>query len=105
MRAKNFSCVRVRVRVRATTGWGEGEGARDLLVRAGLDVDPAHVCAQQPCAVLHHDGLHLALIVLHVDLRLLADERHVDVADTVPSVDHASVGLRGPVRLGVGVSG
>ena len=32
----------------------------DLLVRAGLDVDAAHVCAQQPRAILHHDGLDLA---------------------------------------------
>ena len=90
---ETFSCVRVRVSVRASKGWGEAEGARDLLVRAGLDVDPSHVCAQQPRTVLHHDRLHLALVVLHVDLRPLGDERHVDVADTVASVDHAFVGL------------
>mmetsp|Transcript_38697 Transcript_38697/g.121941 ORF Transcript_38697/g.121941 Transcript_38697/m.121941 type:complete len:249 (+) Transcript_38697:69-815(+) len=65
----------------------------DELVRARLDVHAAERDPQQPRQVGAHPRLDLPARVLHVDSRLLADDRHVDIPHAVSSPNHALVRL------------
>lgn len=79
-----------RRRTKQDGKWGAESPRRvNFLVRPRFEVDARHGGAKQAREVFPHGQLDRLAAELDVDARLLADERHVAVADAVAALHHA----------------